>query len=753
MKTTDFIRYRNPSANEALTACGVPFDVERRDGTVRKLEGNHILLEGQFETLYFLGMSTDSWQCSEWWAQTEVLYDASIRLFFGDRVGRIRIAFDDGNEELISVIFGVNAFNYNLYFRPLPHEGNLMSFGAPYDEPFRSDPGAKTLLDAALCMTENTDPAAEKMTKWVFAYKPRSDKRVVKIEWCKEEGKRADFVISAVTGVPAGTEDQTGLPAVDRNFFLSKAWSAPVEALKRRVYQYLDEIPASVELLDVPGFDAPDVRFYNKAGLDLFTNVYRKNIMDMAYRKVTDDGMPHTSSTGTADFGCYIGFGTYTSRDAYGAHVWTRDIGRLLIELADWGYFDRVRMAVDKLHELLYYPSVRFKVPHWKRVANLIAKDGKDLFNEGNENDGHASIMMAIYNLYRKGGVDKAWLEQNRDHLHAAAAYYLWQESHPAESNFDRILYSHSETSTQIGGGYDLYSNVISLTALRMYARLFDVLEDTAFAADLRRLADKLACGVKEIFTMRHLRYGQVWTDTTDDCWTYEYKRFCALLMASDVLTLDAAEEQPALFEQMTRTMLAQKELYYKPYSGRQMGYGQGYLTGAMLMLDQTADYTDCVNASANLCYHHTDVPYIVPEGVICHGSGQYWYRNSDLGNAVQQAEIIKEARLMVGVDDLPGTRFRLIPRLPATMTAIEAREVPVTVNGEVSRMSFRYARDGRGDTTVTDGAVTYSLTLTGNRKPEYVRFGPFAGEDIRTNGKLRKVARIQDAYYAYVAI
>ena len=129
--------------------------------------------------------------------------------------------------------------------------------------------------------------------------------------------------------------------------------------------------------------------------------------------------MPHTSSAGTADFGCYIGFGTYTSRDAYGAHVWTRDIGRLLIELADWGYFDRVKSAVDKLHELLYYPSMRFKVPHWKRVANLVARDENDLFNEGNENDGHASIMMAIYNLYRKGGVDKAWLEKNRDHLRA----------------------------------------------------------------------------------------------------------------------------------------------------------------------------------------------------------------------------------------------------------------------------------------------------------------------------------------------
>ena len=106
----------------------------------------------------------------------------------------------------------------------------------------------------------------------------------------------------------------------------------------------------------------------------------------------------------------------------------------------------------------------------------------------------------------------------------------------------------------------------------------------------------------------------------------------------------------------------------------------------------------------------------------------------------------------MVGVDDLSGARFKLIPRLPSTMTAIEVKDVPVTVNGEVSRISFRYARDKKGDIAVTDGNITYSLTITADRKPEYVRFGPFTGNDIRTNGRLLKVAGIQNAYYAYVA-
>ena len=117
----------HPNATEALTVCGVPFMVRRENGLVTKIQApcmtsdavdaNFVTADESFDTLCFLGMSTDSWQCSEWWAQTEVQYDASTRLFFGDRVGRIRLLFSDRTEELISVIFGVNAFNYNLLFQ------------------------------------------------------------------------------------------------------------------------------------------------------------------------------------------------------------------------------------------------------------------------------------------------------------------------------------------------------------------------------------------------------------------------------------------------------------------------------------------------------------------------------------------------------------------------------------------------------------------------------------------------------------
>lgn len=743
----------NKNANRDLTVLGIPFRVQEKDGKIEKISDESLSLRGSFTSIYFLGMATDSWQCSEWWGQQEVLYDHTTRLFFGDRIGHFRIIFDDKTMELVSVIFGVNAFNYNLYFKPKPNEGNLMSFEAPYDEPFKSDKDAKKLLDDALILSENVSDDAEKASKWIFCYKPRRDKQIIGIEWHKEEGKRADLCFSAVTGLSSDCEDVSGLRSADLDYFLKKSWYKPLDALKHRIYQYRDEVPDTVDLLETDGFDAPDIRFYNARGLDVFTNVYRRNIMDMAYGKITDDGMPHTSTAGTANFGCYIGFGTFNYSASYGAHVWTRDTGRMLIEVTNAGYCGRVRKAVEKLHEMLYYPSLRFKIPHWKRVANLVAQNENDTFNEGNENDGHASIMTAIWYLYHKGGVDKAWLSENKEHLKAAADYYLWQRDNPKESNFDRVLYTHSETSTQILGGYDLYSNVISYYAELLYADIFDDIGDHAYADELRRFCRELKAGISERFVMDHPVYGRVLTDTTDDCWTYEYKRFVPALISTDFLAYDLHGADPELFELCKNTFEAEKEVYYNAYSGRQMGYGQGYLTNCALALDMYGEYSECVRASADLCYHHTDVPYVVPEGVIMHGSGRFWYRNSDLGNAVQQAEIIKEARLMAGADDLCGDGYTIVPRLPAGFTRITVADLPVKLARGVRKVSYEYARGAQLPVFATDGALSYSLRLNCADKPDAVRFGPFDRAEISSNAKLIRTETINGKYYVYVEI
>ncbi len=87
----------------------------------------------------------------------------------------------------------------------------------------------------------------------------------------------------------------------------------------------------------------PSVTFKGSNIAELYTNVYNLNMDDMAKHKVDSDGMTHTSTPGTANFGLYIGLGTFPQgSSSYASHIWTRDIGRVLTELAFCGATEKL---------------------------------------------------------------------------------------------------------------------------------------------------------------------------------------------------------------------------------------------------------------------------------------------------------------------------------------------------------------------------------------------------------------------------
>ena len=102
---------------------------------------------------------------------------------------------------------------------------------------------------------ENTDEACEKATKWVFAYKVRPEKRIIKIDFGKEEAKRSDFVVSGVTALLSGYEISSDWDYVSQEFFLRKDYYKPVDRLRRRIYQFRDELPERDEIVNVENFD------------------------------------------------------------------------------------------------------------------------------------------------------------------------------------------------------------------------------------------------------------------------------------------------------------------------------------------------------------------------------------------------------------------------------------------------------------------------------------------------------------------
>jgi len=753
----NFFKYQHPEDPEDITVCGIPFSVTRdQNGAVAGLEQEKMYdFSASCDVLFFLGMTVEFFGCSEWWGSYEAQYDHSMRVYIGDRMKNIIVEYEDMTEELIFVHFGVNAWNYNIYYKSHDYEKCRYGWNM-MQEPFASDPSAKALLDKSLKLMENTDPSAEKRTKFVFCYRLRPGKKIKTIRFREAQGKYSDIAISAVTGLKTGAPIDPAWPLVDEDFFMRREYFADADRLARRLYQFKDDLPKSDPKKEIEGFAAPDITFTGAPLAEIYTNVYRMNITDMVENKVSEDGHAHTSSPVAANFGGYMGFGTYKiEHGGYSNHVWSRDIGRLMMELTNYGCGEKLKSAVDYLHSLLYYRSNRFPIPHWKRVANWEIKEGEITDMDGNENDGHGSLMLFMYSLYRKGIVDLEWLRERKQALKDAADYFIWQKEHPEESVFNEILFSMTESSSQRGGAYDVFSNVLAAYGLIGYSRIFRDLGEEEYAKTLADLAEQLQAGIQKRFGMEHPRYGKVLADINEGGYTYGYKRMCYLMLHGDLYGYDMAADDPELFDLMTRTFLTQKEEYYAPESGRQMGYGQGYLTQSVIMLDLYEELTACVEAAAMFCYHHSDCNYIVPEGVIMHGSKRFWFRSADQGNGVQQAETVKCARLLLGIDDImPERGLRLIPRLPLGWQSLQAEDYKVTTKDRrIVPFSFKYqAGAAEGKVVASDAANAYTADWSGDAEVEILRVGPFKTQDITvTGGAVTEIKKIQDNYFAYV--
>jgi hypothetical protein len=176
----------------------------------------------------------------------------------------------------------------------------------------------------------------------------------------------------------------------------------------------------------------------------------------------------------------------------------------------------------------------------------------------------------------------------------------------------------------------------------------------------------------------------------------------------------------------------------YRPFGfyGWAMGYGQGFVTQAALLLDRMKDVTPMLHWTARETYDAEIHSFVVPEGVQVTPDGNYIFRTGDQGNGVQEAEIVKTFRLLIGVDDNQPERLRIMPRLPYGWTEIAVSKFPALVeqNGKRQTAMLRYDLRRTGDRMSLDIAADRPLG------PVSMRLGPFAKQptaaDVLVNGK-----------------
>ncbi|HEX3626584.1 MAG TPA: hypothetical protein VH280_14310 [Verrucomicrobiae bacterium] len=717
------------SEHKILVRNGVPFI----SGALPFSHGSaRVNIGGTAKHIYLLGMVEDA--TISCWADPT---NHSLRFFVGDHLGQIRLNYTDGSTEVFPLILGESVWFGQPFYR--------------YQQPFPTDAQLRKAFADALNLYP---PTPVKDGNYVAVITPkRVAIRSITIE--NSTNKFGKLVLNGMTLETDASEDipkasiliPDAIPSGFKHFIASKPLRAigvdenrshkRLGALAFALYNSDKNFLTSHVTPKTPrNYSGPEVAFAGSIYAKVLANAFSFNVQDIS-DKVDADGMYHTSTKGAVSWNG-TGFGTFeTNAGIYYATSWSRDMGRSLQELTELGYTNDalrcadycLRMANQWTNPALAYHG-HILLPHWSRIANR--PQNAPPF----ENDGHALVSMFLYKLWQRLPDRNDWLRARWPDIKNAGDWVVWQLDHPEISGATNgVLHTTGECAG--GNGYSVYGDYSCMNALRALAVMAESIGQTNSAAHWRRCADKMQGAIAIQYIISDPKYGLVWT-LQHAGWPTHPTVLGPLILRADYDgfapyndTTSWHSVNNAAFQRLIDT--------YKPdgFYGQAMGYGQGFVTESALLLDRIREATVMLDWIAKQIYNPRIGCFISPEGVQIDPSGHYWFPAGDLGNGVQEAEIIKTLRLVIGVDDTHPDRLQFCPRMPFNWNEIAVKKYPVLFmnSGKMENtfLHFQLNRSRNG----------MDLEI-GAEKPLgriSMRLGPFADSPnltkIRVNGQI----------------
>jgi hypothetical protein len=287
------------------------------------------------------------------------------------------------------------------------------------------------------------------------------------------------------------------------------------------------------------------------------------------------------------------------------------------------------------------------------------------------------------------------------------------------------------------------------MTSLEGLARMADSIGQTESANLWRDRAAQMRSAMLSQYLISDPRYGSVWTLKYAG-WPNKSTVLGPLILQADYTSYSAQNGIQSDPKWQVADSAAYQRLIdtYKPlgFYGWAMGYGQGFVTQSALLLDRMNDATAMFDWTAKEIYDPRvgSAAFIVPEGAQLDPTGRFIYRTGDQGNGVQEDEIIKAFRILIGIDDLDPQHLRVMPRMPYGWTEVAVDKYPALYSHdgkvETALLNYRLVRSsGRPGKKPNAGM---SLDLSSNKPigPVSVRVGPFKDSPSPTsvliNGK-----------------
>ena len=760
-----------PGANQSAirNSYGVPFI----EGPLPLDQGGsaRVTVGGTADRIFLLGM-TD--QISEKertggtrWAPSELIRpavpvdawtdprDQSVRFWVGDKLGEIRLEYADGTTQVYPLILGQSVWWGRIFY--------------DYSEPFQTDAQLRKAFRAAIRLYP-PGPVADGNYIAVIRPKPVP---LRSLTFEVSAAKRGTIGIRGITLETADTNEIANtmpLPpgdpspefarfAEEKNLRSSgeddKKTRHELKHLRLALYSSDESFKGPVESGLPPGYTGPRVSFKGNICADILTEAFYYNVQDIR-NKIDEEGGYHTSTKDALSWGGYKGIGTF--RENLGRYydvAYSRDMGRSLQEITMLGYTNDARCCADWAMQIAH----RWETEPHLRINDAAVPQHFSMFidrpDRGSyENDGHGLTTLFIYKLWQRLPDRDDWLRAHWPDVKGLGDWILWQFDHPEISKATNgLLHTLSESSG--GNGYSVYPDCICMYSLRALAVMADSIGETSSAAQWRARADKMQEAITEHYIINDPKYGRVWT-LEHSGWPNKSTVLGPLIFLADYEGF-APDNEHDSWRSVNEDAYQRLIDTYQPFGfyGQAMGYGQGFVTQAALLLDRMRDATTMLDWAAREVYDprfNQFNHFIVPEGVQISPSGQFWYHIGDLGNGVQEAEIVKALRLVIGVDDTKPDRLQFYPRMPYDWKDVVVTDYPVLCENAgkmtTAHVSYKLNRAGK--------RMNLEIHANNQLGPITMRLGPFENQpsasDIRVNGEIPSDAIVQhsgDSWWA----
>jgi hypothetical protein len=282
------------------------------------------------------------------------------------------------------------------------------------------------------------------------------------------------------------------------------------------------------------------------------------------------------------------------------------------------------------------------------------------------------------------------------------------------------------------------------MTSLDALAQMADSIGETKSAPLWRDRAEKMRSAIPARYLIADPKYGHVWTLDSAG-WPNQSTVLGPLIFLADYKGFAPQDDDPG-WRQANEASYQRLIDTYRPFGfyGWAMGYGQGFVTQAALLLDRMKDVTPMLNWTARSVYDSEINSFVVPEGAQVDPTGRFIYRTGDQGNGVQEAEIIKALRIVIGVDDNQLDRPRVFPRMPYGWNQMGVEKYPLRFEHQGSRetalVKYSLMR--------TAGRINFEISSDKDLGPIAVRLGPFekqpAISQVQVNGRTPENAIVQ---------